>query len=432
MTPGPRGLAVLPRALAMRRDPLGFVLSAMRTYGDVVRMPAPGRTIYLLASPDAARHVLCERHANFTKGIGLDDARDLLGNGLLTGDGDAWTQSRKRVHGLFDHDRRRPFEDTVLAAARATASRWSEAASGTDIDVGGEMDRLTLTVAGRVFLHADLDGVAGPLSCHFSTLSSYAMKRATALFPATRWIPTAGSLRAVYARRSLRAVLDTVRSAQDAGVREELATLLMAGYDTSAATLSWTWHLLARHPAVREAVERELDELPESPGAEAIESLPYLRQVVEEVMRLYPAVWILPRRSVARDRIAGHDVPAGADVLVCVAALHRNPAHWSDPDRFDPSRFDPARATRRHPFAYLPFGGGPRACIGSRYGTVEVLLALSVLARTFRLDAVGAAMPRPAAGLTLRPGGAGRLRVRARCGAAISERRFGYGARACV
>jgi cytochrome P450 len=432
VTPGPRGLAALPRALAMRRDPLGFVLSAMRTYGDVVRMPVPGRTIFLLASPEAARHVLCERHANFTKGIGLDDARGLLGDGLLTGDGQAWTQSRKRVHGLFDRERQPAFEDAVLAAARGTAQRWSAADRGADIDVGDEMDRLALTVAGRVFLDADLDAVAGAVSRHFSTLSWYAMRRATALFPGTRYVPTTGSLRAAYARRSLTAILHRIRSGPGAASREELATLLMAGYDTSAATLSWSWHLLARHPAVRETVERELDALPECSGVQALESLPYLRQVIAEAMRLYPAVWILPRRSIARDCIAGHDVPAGADVLVCVAALHRNPAHWTEPERFDPSRFDPVRTTSRDPFAYLPFGGGPRACIGSRYGTTEVLLALSVLARTFRLDASGAPMPRPSAGLTLRPGGHGRLRLWDRSAAAFTARRFAYGARARI
>lgn len=431
VTPGPRGVATLPSAIAMKRDPLGFVLAAMRRYGDVTRFKVPGRTIFLLAGPDAARHVLCEHHANYDKGIGLDEVRAWLGDGVLTGDGAAWMQSRRRVQPLFDHERRATFEAAVVAAAQSTARRWSAARGDTAIDIVEEMDRLTLNVAGGIFLQADLDPVARLVSQQFATLSSYAMTRATALCAVPAWVPTIGSVRAARARRSLRRVVEATRVSAGAPSREELATLLMAGYDTSAATLSWTWHLLARHPEVRARVERELETIPQ-PGAVAMESLPYLRQVVDEVLRLFPPVWILPRRSKTGDRIAGYEVPAGADVLVCVAALHRNAAYWTDPDRFDPSRFDPQCGARRHPFAYLPFGAGPRACIGSQLGTMEVLLAACLLARQFRLDAISEALPAPVAGLTLRPGGRRQLRLHSRRASAVGFRRIDHEARACV
>lgn len=413
VTPGPRGLAMLPSALAMKRDPLGFALAAMRQYGEVTRIPAPGRTIFLLAGADAARHVLCDHHANYHKGIGLDEVRGLLGNGVLTGDGAAWMHSRRRVQPLFDCELRGAFEAAVVTAAQTAARRWSEASRDAAIDIVEEMDRLTLNVAGRVFLQADLDPVAPFVSQQFATLSSHAMARATALCSALQWLPTIGSIRASRARRSLRRVVASTGSGADAPSPEERATLLLAGYDTSAATLSWTWHLLARHPEVRARVECELATLPES-GATTLDALPYLRQVVEEVLRLYPAVWLLPRRSQARDCISGHDVPAGADVLVCVAALHRNPAYWRDPDRFDPSRFDPQAGTRRHSYAYLPFGAGPRTCIGSQFGIAEVVLAVSVLARQFRLNPTSEAMPDAVAGLTLRPGRRRQLRLQPR------------------
>lgn len=197
-------------------------------------------------------------------------------------------------------------------------------------------------------------------------------------------------------------------------MRDELVTLLLAGHETTASTLSWTFHLLDRHPEVWERVHAEAVEVlgDRVPTFEDVHRLRYTGMVLQEVMRLYPAVWLLPRQAREADEIGGYPVPAGADVLICPYTLHRHPGLWEDPDRFDPERFDPARAAGRPRYAYLPFGAGPRVCVGSALGVLEATIVTACVARELRLSTAPGHRVRAEPMLTLRVRGGLPMRVR--------------------
>jgi cytochrome P450 len=197
-------------------------------------------------------------------------------------------------------------------------------------------------------------------------------------------------------------------------LRDELVTILLAGHETTASTLSWTWFLLARHPEAAQAVHAEAAGVlgDRVPGYEDVARLPYTTRVIQEAMRLYPPVWGLPRKALGPDEIGGYPIPAGADVMICPYTLHRHKAFWADPGKFRPERFEPAAVGHAHRYAYIPFGAGPRVCVGSHLGMLEATLVAAMVARRFRLDLAGGADPVPEPMLSLRVRGGLPMKVR--------------------
>jgi len=406
----------------------------MRDYGDVVGFRMGPRRLYLLSHPDHARHVLCDNQANYRKGLGLTDAEPLLGRGLLTSEGAVWNGQRRLVQQAFHGKQMEAFGASMIEAARATARRWqSHADAGTPVDVAQEMVRLTMDILGATLFRTDLSASADALSADLTVMARWAMGRMAALVRVPLALPTPRNLRAQKALHRLdQWVAETVaqhhRGGSDGGLlalltasdddhddpnahqqrRDEMLTLLLAGHETTAATLAWTWYLLARHPAVERRLHEELDGVlgEAGPSFADVPRLAYTKMVLQEVMRLYPPVWLLPRKAVAADQVGGYRIPAGADVLVSIYSMHRHPAYWQAPEVFDPTRFAAERAAQRPAYAYLPFGAGPRTCLGSRFGLMEAVLAVAVLARRYRCRAASAAPVEPEASLTLRPGGA--------------------------
>lgn len=209
------------------------------------------------------------------------------------------------------------------------------------------------------------------------------------------------------------------RDEPDAGLRwrvlrDELITILLAGHETTASTLSWTWYLLARHADAAAALRAEAVSVlgDRSPGLDDLARLPYTTMVIQEAMRLYPPVWGLPRKALAADEIDGYRIPAGADVMICPYTLHRHPGFWPDPDQFVPERFAPSAAPPAHRYAYIPFGAGPRVCVGSHLGMMEAVLVTAMVARRFQFELAGASEPRPEPNLSLRVHGGLPVRVR--------------------
>jgi cytochrome P450 len=283
---------------------------------------------------------------------------------------------------------------------------------GQPVDLVQEMTGLTLGVLGRALLDADLDAFDS-VGHSFEAVQDQAMFEMVTLSMVPTWVPLPKQRRFRRARADLQRVVDHLvadRTARprdgddvvsrliastgreaDARVgeqrmRDELVTLLLAGHETTASTLSWAFYLIDQHPEVAERLHAEAvevlgDRLPEH---EDMRRLKYTGMVVQEVMRLYPPVWILTRQALADDEVGGYHVPAGSDVMICPYTLHRNPAFWTDPERFDPERFDPARANRPG-YAYLPFGAGPRVCVGSSLGMMEAAFVLAMVARDLRL-----------------------------------------------
>ncbi|MEU7971640.1 cytochrome P450 [Micromonospora sp. NPDC049089] len=431
--PGPPRLAALRMLMVMNRDRLGMMTSAAQRYGDAARLPVGPKSLYFFNHPDHAKHVLADNAANYHKGIGLVHARRALGDGLLTSEGELWRKQRKVIQPAFQSRRIAAQAGQVAEEAAALVERLRRRA-GDVVDMSDEMTSLTLGVLGRTLLDTDL-GRFPTIGGDFAAVQDQAMFELATLSAVPPVLPLPRQLRFRQSRRRLEGIVDqlvTERGSADddradvlsrliasagrerdprigrARLRDELVTLLLAGHETTASTLSWTLYLLDRHPEARERLREEVvsvlgDRLP---TMDDLGRLRYTSMVLEEVMRLYPPVWLLPRKALSEDEVGGYHVPAGADVLICTYTLHRNPRFWDDPERFDPERFDPARSVDRPRYAYIPFGAGPRFCVGNHLGLMEATFATALLVRDLRLTrpAGRPVVPEPMLSLRVRGG----------------------------
>ncbi|WP_412543688.1 cytochrome P450 [Longispora sp. K20-0274] len=414
--PGPSRAAALRMLMVMNKDRLGMMTDAAAAFGDASRLPVGHKSLYFFNHPDHAKHVLADNAANYHKGIGLVHARRALGDGLLTSEGDLWRKQRKVIQPAFQAKRIAQQAGAVAEEAMLLVERLRKHAGREPVDVLHEMTTLTLGVLGRSLLDTDLGEFEG-IGENFAAVQDQAMFELASLSAVPTWVPLPRQLRFKKARRDLQNVVDQLAAERasrvdgrddvlsrllistdqetDSRVREErlrdeLVTLLLAGHETTASTLAWTLYLIDKHPEVWQRLHDEAVEVlgDRAPIYEDLHRLTYTSMVIEEVMRLYPPVWLLPRKALAADEVGGYHVPAGADVLICTYTLHRHPRFWKDPERFDPERFDPTRSADRPRYAYIPFGAGPRFCVGNNLGMMEAAFVISVLARDLRLTKV--------------------------------------------
>jgi cytochrome P450 len=433
--PGPPARSA-PRLLwKLGRDRLGLMSQAAATYGDAVRIAMGPKVLYFFNHPDHAKHVLADNPGNYHKGLGLAQAKRALGDGLLTSEGELWRKQRKVIQPVFQHRRVAEQAGVIAEEAAGLVARLRAHQGGEPVDVVREMTGLTLGVLGRTLLDTDL-GAFRSLGQSFEAMQDQAMFEMVSMGAVPMWLPLPHQLRFRKARRNLQRIVDelvrqrgqrpdgddalsrliasTAREADPAvgrqRMRDELVTLLLAGHETTASTLGWAFHLLDRHPEVREKVRAEAQEVlgDRPPAYEDLHGLRYTSMVIEETMRLYPPVWMLSRLAQEADEVGGYRVPAGSDVLICPYTLHRHPDFWDQPARFDPERFDPARAQdgRRPRYAYIPFGAGPRFCVGNHLGMMEAVFVVAMVARELRLAGVPghAVVPEPMLSLRLRGG----------------------------
>jgi cytochrome P450 len=414
--PGPRGNAMLGKLREVNNDRLGLMTSVAAEYGDAVRLTMGPKSLYFFNHPDTAKHVLADNPANYHKGIGLIHARRALGDGLLTSEGALWRKQRKVIQPVFQRERIAKSAGVIAEEAEKLVALLRARRSGESFDLVHEMTGLTLGVLGRTLLDADLSGFDS-IGGSFEAVQDQAMFEMVSLSMVPTWVPLPRQIRFRRARRELQRIVDElveqrvargtdgddvlsrlIISTREEGdprvrqgrMRDELVTLLLAGHETTASTLGWSFYLLDQHPEVFERLRAEATEVlgDRLPVYEDLHRLTYTGMVVEEVMRLYPPVWILPRRALADDEVGGYHVPAGADVLICPYTLHRHPAFWKDPDRFDPERFAAGRAGERSRYAYIPFGAGPRFCVGNNLGMMEAVFVLAMVSREFGLAKV--------------------------------------------
>ena len=432
--PGPP-LSAIPGLLRkLVVDRLGM-MEAAASYGDATRMFLGPKTLYVFNDPASAKHVLADNAANYHKGIGLVQARRALGNGLLTSEDELWRTQRRVIQPAFQAKRIAAQAGIVAGEAARLVERLRERAGAGPVDVLAEMTGLTLGVLGAGLLAADLSRFES-VGDAFETVQDLAMFDMVTLGAVPLWLPSPGHLRFRRSRRYLTKVVDrlvtdrrgepvapgddalsrlvvsvagrTDHSTVRKQLRDELVTLLLAGYETTASTLGWTFHLLGAHPEVAQRVRAEVCDVlgDRPPEYDDLRSLTYTTMVVQEVMRLYPPVWILPRIAQGPDTIAGYPVPARADVLICPYTMHRHPGLWPDPLRFDPDRFGPEQSADRPRYAYIPFGGGPRFCVGSNLGMMEAIFVIAMVVRELRLAPVPGhqAVPEPMLSLRVRDG----------------------------
>jgi enediyne biosynthesis protein E7 len=433
--PGPPRRATLSLFAKLASDRLSLMSSAAAQYGDAVRVRIGPKTLYIFNHPDHAKHVLADNAANYHKGIGLIQARRALGDGLLTSEGELWRKQRSVIQPAFQHKRIAAQAGIIAEEAMALISRLRAYEDGEPVDVTREMTGLTLGVLGRTLLDSDL-GAFGSLGESFEAVQDQAMFEMVSLSMVPMWVPLPKQLRFRRARQVQQQIVDQLvagRTARPGGsaddvlsrlitstrqeadaqvgqqrMRDELVTLLLAGHETTASTLSWTFYLIDRHPEVRKRLHAEAAGVLEDrlPRYEDLARLKYTSMVIEEVMRLYPPVWILTRLAQQEDEVGGYRVPANSDVLISPYTLHRHPRFWDAPERFDPDRFDPEISANRPRYAYIPFGAGPRFCVGNHLGMMEAVFVVAMVARDLRLTKVPGyrVVPQPMLSLRIRGG----------------------------
>ena len=417
--PGPRGTWLLGMLPEFRADPIQLFSDLTRDYGDMVSFSLFNRPCMLLSHPDQIAWVLKTNHRNYGKNTrGIQKLKAILGDGLLTADGPHWRRQRRIAAPTFRPKRIGGFAATMLKAGEDMLCHWEEMAAREEaFDVNEAMMTVTLRIAGETLFSADVTGEARELSQALSTAMQITNKRVGRALDLPSWWPSAenrafraamGTLdeivrsmieerrRTGESEADLLAMLihardeETGEGMSDVQLRDEVMTLLLAGHETTANALTWTWHLLAANPDCRAKLEAELDRVlgGRAPTLEDYSALEYTGRVIDEAMRLLPPGWLFGRAPLADDEIDGFAVPAGTLVMISSYITHRHSEFWPDPERFDPDRFLPAACEERHPFAYFPFGGGPRGCIGRGFALLELRLLVAQIAQRFRLEAV--------------------------------------------
>jgi cytochrome P450 len=441
--PGPFFFEPFSAAWRMMRDPLGMLEEGHRTYGDVVRTRIGPLAYYTLFHPDHVKQVLQDNNHNYVKGPLIARAKVLIGDGLFSSEGDFWRRQRRLAQPAFHRQRIGAFAETMVACGRDELDAWAGvAASGSSFDLMAAMSRFTLRVVGKTLFSLDLSGDAAAVGTALLVALDYVVYRTFHLFVPPPWFPTPRHGRFRRALRTLDEVVlriidtrrrdgdphadllsmllgardeDTGEGMTDRQLRDEVMTFILAGHETTAVTLGWTWALLCANPEIESRLRDEVAAAigRREPGVEDLPALRYVRMVVEEALRLYPPLWAFGRQAVAEDRAGEYRIAAGAPVNLCPWVTHRDPRFWDDPLRFDPERFTPERVAKRHRYAYLPFSGGPRLCIGNEFALMEATLLVAMMAQRYRVALADPGRPVvPEVRLTVRPAGGLPVRVR--------------------
>jgi len=427
---GPRGYPILGHIPGFLRDRLGFLSRCAADFGDVVKLKI-GETTFLLTNPEDIKHVLVTNSDNFDKGPRLTSPKGkrLSGEGLLTSLGSAHLRQRKIMQPVFYRTSIKAFAETITNGVEQRLAHWE---NGTELNIGQEMMELAQrniikTVFGRHF-----DDPSGELAGAITTRKKYVEHVQFSLLPFSEYLPP--KLRREYqqARKrideTITREIDKRRAAPepsddmlsllmhakyedgtgmtDKQIRDEFLTLFSAGYETIGEALTWTWYLLSQHPEVEARFLGELRDVlgGRVPGADDLSKLRYTGMILAESMRLYPPTWIFIRMA-RQDAVlpSGFTIPAGSKLYLCQYVMHRNARYWPDPDLFDPERFTEEATKARPKFAYFPFGGGIRVCIGEAFAKMECLLALASIAQRFTLTLVPGQTIVPKPHMTLRP-----------------------------
>jgi cytochrome P450 len=439
LPPGPRMVPLLG-IFELLRDPLEGLTAAHREHGDAVCFRGGIGRFVSLADPELAQHVLVRNHRNYVKSRSYEGLRLVLGNGLVTSEGEHWRRQRRLAQPAFHQKRLAGLAGVMAQCVEERVRAWDDRTAGgaVAVDVHAEMMQLTLRIVGRTLFGTDLGRDLGPLGPAVTTCLHKANEHAESLVRLPLWLPTRSNLRFGRAKRLLdgmvhriieeRRLADARGESQrddllgmlmaatdesgtermsDADLRDEVMTLFLAGHETLATAMSWTWMLLHQHPEVAARVRAEARAVlgGRAPTFEELPRLVYTGQVIDEVMRLYPPVWIVERQALADDRLGPWRVPAGTIVSVPPWVMHRHPGLWPDPLRFDPDRFAPERAEGRPKHAYLPFGAGPRICIGNHFALMEAKIILATVIQRHAVEVLRPERIELDPRVTLRPKG---------------------------
>ena len=414
--PGPEGLPLVGSIFRInpKRNILFNFIDLWRDFGDLCHVKLGPLHLYLVVKPEHVHHVLVRNPDNYIKGNGYNGFRLLVGQGLVTSDGDLWRQQRRIMQPSFTPRATAQFVDVMVNAIDRTVDRWQDVAlTGQPLHIDDEMARLTMSVISQTIFGVDLGAESGVVSQAFHEAFAFVTARTMSAFA----LPLAWPLPSHRRFRRNRQIIDDFvqsqiakgrqRDAQDnllaillqatdeatgqrmsdEQVRDEVVTLFLAGFETTARSLTWGWYLLDQHPEIVQRLEAEVDAAlgKRSPTLADLPALPYTRMVVDEILRLYPPAGMLARQVVAEDVIDGYRIPGNSIVMLIPFMTHRYPGVWENPEAFIPERFAPEAAGQRPKSAYIPFSGGARICLGNHFALAEMVFSYAMLIARYRL-----------------------------------------------
>ena len=389
-------------------------------FGDIYRVFAPARGVfnYVINHPDDVKRVLLSNHRNYTKGLGMDQVKILLGNGIMTSEGGFLRRQRRMMQPAFHRRIIDQFTALIGEVNAKTMERWgAKAAAGEPVNVTDDASEMTLEIVLRSIFGTDLARLERQMGVNpFEVVAKDQNRDLKFAFRFRSLGRLVGEL--IERRRRepdehfdflamLMATRDreTDEGMSDREMIDEVLTLIVAGHETTASSLAWTWYLISQNGAVAEGLRAEADAVADGRalGLEAAETLCYTHQVLQESLRLYPPGWLFTRRTLEADELSGYAIPARTDVFICPFLLHRHPAYWDQPEQFRPDRFAEADVEERHRFSYIPFSVGPRHCIGENMAMFEMLVHVQQASRRFRLTRAGTEPIELEAQINLRP-----------------------------
>ncbi len=435
LTPRVKGVPLAGVLPALRQDPLNFFVRAARDHGDVVALQLGLQPALMINRPDDIRYVLQDNQYNYEKSRYVHVLKPILGAGMFLAEGAEWKRQRQSSARGFQGCHLKKMVGEMGDVANDLVDRWAvQEQRGQAIDIGPEMMRVTLDVVLRCLFSVDDDAIYDQVYKALSVILRNTERRIWSVVSPPTWVPTPENRRFQAALKSLddfvASVIAKRRAASEPGedllqilidsydalpagkrvpslLRDQVLSLILAGHDTAANALAWTWYLLSKNPSAAVRLRAEVDATlrGRTPEFADIENLRFTKMVFQESMRLYPPLWTFSRDAVEDDRIGKTPVRKGTTVILCAYAVHRRPELWPNPEGFDPDRFDPEKGPGHSRFAYFPFGGGPRTCLGARFAMLEAMIVIAKVMQRFHLDIVPGQNISPEPMITLRPRG---------------------------
>jgi len=400
----------------MVKDMLGLFANTAREYGGIAQFKLLNKSYLLVTNPDYVKYILQENYKNYIRGRSVETGRVLLGNGLPLIDGEFWLRERRMLQPAFHRERLGRLADTVANVTRTFMHGWeTKAKNKQPLDMDEEMMRLTLTVIIKTMFSVDIDEKIESLSRAFNVASKFMLWRSQQMWAPPLSIPVPRNVEYNHALKILNDTIypliadgranpkddllgmmlemrdvDTGEGMTDQQARDEVVTIFFAGHETSAVTMTWAFYLLSEHPEVEERMRAEVNTVLNGRTAtfSDLPKLSYMQQVINEVLRLYPAAYLFAREAVLDDDIDGYPIPAKTLIFITPYITHRDPKYWPDPEKFDPERFSPEQTANRPKHIYYPFGEGPHVCIGNNFALMEMQLILAQALQRFRLKLV--------------------------------------------
>ncbi len=430
LPPGPPGLPFVGHLTDFRHDPLGFLDKLARDYGDIVFIEIAGKPVYIINKPEHIQELLINNAGRLQKALALEVLKPVFGQGLLTSEGDFHKQQRKLSAPAFARTKLTGYAQTMIDLAE---NLNRELASHKRFDMHEAMMRLTLKIVAKTLFGSDVEKDSERVAQAIEDIMAITDRILNPLGPVLNALPTPKTLRFHAAVKDLDEIifriiaqkkaegiegndlLSTLMAVRDEDgqpmsdkqLRDECLTIFLAGHETTANALSWTWYLLSQHPQVQQKLEEEWAQFAnkEKLSPEDYPRLVYTKQVISESFRVYPPAWMISRQIMEDIPLGGYTIPKGVMIVMSQWAVHHNPKYWPAPYTFDPERFAPEHMDSRHKFTFFPFGGGVRQCIGDQFAWMEAVLLLATIGRKFRFSTVSSKPPRPQPLITLRPAG---------------------------